>query len=132
MKKILNQPDLGLLIFRLFLGLAMALAHGLGKLPPPDRMIEGVTAMGFPLPIVFAWAAALAEFVGGILIAVGLFTRYSAFFLGITMAVAGFIVHGADPFGNKELAFFYLAGCALLFLTGAGAYSLDKLIRKTN
>lgn len=126
----MNQPDLGLLIFRLFLGIAMAWAHGLGKLPPADRMIEGVTAMGFPLPIVFAWAAALSEFIGGVLIALGLFTRYSAFFLAITMAVAGFIVHGADPFGTKELAFFYLAGSTLLVFTGAGSFSLDRIIRK--
>lgn len=130
MKKIMNQPDLGLLIFRLFLGGAMAWAHGLGKLPPPDKMIEGVTALGFPLPIVFAWAAALSEFLGGILIALGLFTRYSALFLGITMAVAGFIIHGQDPFSSKELAFFYLSGTVLLIFTGAGSYSLDKIIRK--
>ena len=130
MKKIMNQPDLGLLIFRVFLGLAMALAHGLGKLPPSEKLIEGVTAMGFPLPLVFAWAASLTEFLGGILIAVGLFTRHCSFLMAITMAVAGFIVHGSDPFGSKELALFYLAGSVLLMFTGAGAFSLDKLIRK--
>lgn len=130
MKKIFNNPDIGLLLFRLFAGLAMAYAHGLGKVPPPEQLVAGVAAMGFPLPILFAWSAALSELVGGALIAVGLFTRWAAAFLGFTMAVAGFVVHAADPFNVKELAFFYLAACILLVFTGAGKYSLDKVLKR--
>lgn len=130
MNKLIHNPDLGILLFRLFIGLAMAFAHGLGKMPPPDRLVEGVTAMGFPMPIVFAWCAALSEFIGGILIATGLFTRLSALALGFTMAVAAFVAHAADPFNNKEMALLYLFSCVLLIFTGAGKYSLDKIIRK--
>lgn len=130
MKKILNQPDLGLLIFRVFIGLSMALAHGLGKIPPSEQLIEGVGAMGFPLPVVFAWSASLAELVGGLLIALGLFTRPAALFLGFTMAVAAFGAHGADPFQKQELSLLYLASCALFIFSGAGSLSLDKILRK--
>lgn len=130
-KALVNQPDLGLLLFRVFVGAAMAFGHGLGKLPPSEQLIQGVEGMGFPMPVVFAWAASLSEFLGGILIVLGLFTRYSALFLGFTMAVAAFVVHGADPFKVKEMALLYLASCVLLLLSGAGKYSLDRLIRRT-
>ena len=55
--------DVGLLGLRLFAGLALAFAHGRGKLPPSERFIAGAGDLGFPVPIVFAWAAALSEFV---------------------------------------------------------------------
>lgn len=129
-KKCLNSPDLGSLLFRLFVGLTMAFAHGLGKIPPPQQMIDGVAAMGFPLPIAFAWAAGLSEFIGGLLIAAGLFTRYASFFLGVTMSVAVFLVHAADPFKIKEMGALYLAACVILIFQGAGKYSLDRLVRK--
>ena len=68
MKSLIDSPNFGILVFRVFIGLTMAFAHGLGKLPPPQMLIDGVQSMGFPLPIVFAWAAALSEFVGALLI----------------------------------------------------------------
>ncbi len=92
-------------------------------------MINGVTAMGFPLPVLFAWAASLSEFAGGLTIAAGLFTRASALFLGFTMTIAAFVAHAADPFAKKEMALLYLAACTLIFFCGAGKYSLDKKIR---
>ncbi len=130
MKRFFNNADLGLLLFRLFMGLAIAFAHGLGKLPPSEQLISGVESMGFPLPVLFAWAAALSEFLGGVLIASGFFTRYAALFLGFTMGVAAFVQHAADAFKSKELALFYMAGCILLLFTGAGRFSLDRIIRK--
>lgn len=125
-KNFVRNPDLGLLIFRLFVGLAMAFAHGLGKLPPPDKLVEGLTAMGLPMPGITSWLVALAEFGGGLFIALGICTRLSSAVLGFTMFVAGFVVHAADPFQVKELAFFYLASCVLLIFTGAGKYSVDS------
>lgn len=59
-QKLFNKPDLDLVIFRLFVGLSMALAHGSGKMPPSDKFLAGVEALGFPMPIVFAWAAGLS------------------------------------------------------------------------
>lgn len=130
MKNFFRNTDLGLLIFRLFVGLSLAFAHGLGKLPPGEQLIGGVTAMGFPLPIVFAWAAALSEFVGALCIAAGLFTRIAAGFIAVTMAVAAFMVHSADAYSVKELALFYLFSSILLIFTGAGRFSLDPIVCK--
>ena len=85
--------------------------------------IEGVAKMGFATPVIFAWVAALSEFVGGILIVIGLGTRFAAFFVFATMFVAAFIAHGADPLQKKEMALAYLTMAGTLILTGGGAIS---------
>lgn len=122
--------DLGLLILRVYLGIAMALGHGYGKLPPSERFVTGVAEMGFPAPGFFAWAAGLSEFAGGILLAAGLLTRPSALMVAITMGVAGFIRHSADPFKDKELAFLYLCGSLVFVLAGSGRFGLDRLLNR--
>ena len=122
--------DLGLLLFRVFVGLALAWGHGINKLPPSEGFVAGVVAMGFPAPLVFAWAAGLAEFVGGHLIALGLLTRPAALFAAVTMFVAAFIRQAGDPFTDIEKALLFLAAAALLMLAGAGRYSLDAFIER--
>lgn len=121
--------SLGLAALRIFVGLALAFGHGRGKLPPSEDMIKGVGAMGFPLPVFFAWAAGLAEFAGGILLAMGLATRLSAFFICFTMVTALTQVHLSDPFGKQELAFLYFFIALMFLLHGAGRFSIDSLVR---
>jgi len=122
--------DLGLLIGRLGFGLAMAFNHGLGKFAKIDMITGMVGGMGFPLPGVFAWLLVLTEFVGALLIAVGLLTRPASLALGVAMAVAFFVKHGPDPFADKELAFVYLVISVVFMLTGAGKLSIDSLIHR--
>jgi len=125
--------DLGLLTLRLWLGLSLALLHGWGKL-------TGFSAMSdkFPDPLGVGSPASLAmtvfgEFVCGALLALGLFTRFAAAVLVITMGVAFFVMHGASlkmgP-GSGELAFVYLAGFVTLFLAGPGRFSLDAQLSR--
>ncbi len=123
-----TKGSLGLLVGRLMFGLIMAFSHGIGKVPPPQGLIDGVTAMGLPLPGFMAWAAGLAEFVGGLMIAVGLFTRPAAVLWLVTMAVAAFVAHGADPFQKKELALLYLSFAVVVLALGGGKFSLDHLL----
>jgi putative oxidoreductase len=122
---------LGLLWLRVLMGAGIAY-HGYGKVfgGYMDRVVEGVAKMGFPFPELFAWAAALSEFLGGIFIALGLATRFAALFVFITMSVAGFIVHAADPLDKKELAFAYWTVAGALIFTGPGSLSLDALFSK--
>ncbi len=120
----------GWTLVRVVFGLTLALGHGLGKVTGDmSRFAEGVANLGFPFPLFFAWCASLAEFLGGLLVAVGLFTRPAAAFAGFTMLVALFR-HRADPFGRMELALLYLTVMVAVALVGAGPWSLDARLRR--
>lgn len=120
--------EVAVTLLRVFVGLSLAFAHGFGKLPPSEGFIGGVGDMGFPAPVVFAWAAALSEFVGGILLAVGFLTRPSAAAIAFTMGVAAFVRHAADPFKAKELALVYFCVALVFLVRGGGRYSVDRLL----
>lgn len=122
--------SVGLLWLRVLMGSGIAY-HGYQKIFGGyiPKFAEGVAQMGFPMPVVFAWAAALSEFLGGILIAVGLVTRLSALAVFLTMSVAVFIHHAQDPLGVKELALAYWTMAGALIFTGGGGVALDRLFR---
>lgn len=122
--------DLGLLVLRVLGGLGIA-RHGYPKVFEAgmiDKMTASAREMGFPVPVVFAWAAALSELLGGILLALGLGTRVAAFFVFVTMGVAAFVRHKADPLGDKEMALLYWTIALALMLTGPGGLSLDRML----
>lgn len=126
----LTMTSVGLLVLRLALGLFMAGLHGWGKL---TKVANGDMAFGDPIGIGEAPSlvlATFAEFACSILIVLGLFTRLACIPLIVTMAVAAFIVHGGDPWSDKELAYIYLAGYVALLFTGPGKFSVDALIMK--
>ena len=124
--------DLGLLATRVIVGLSLAFAHGIGKMPPSEGFIGGVGAMGMPAPETFAWLGGFAEFGGGILLALGLFTRPIALLICGHMLVITLLAHAGDPFGDRELAVIYGAVALLYLLVGAGRYSIDRLLRERN
>jgi putative oxidoreductase len=124
--------NIGLTLLRGFAGIGMAFGHGIGKLPVSDKFVEGVGKIGFPMPAFFAWAAALSEFACGILLALGLFTRLSSFFIGFTMLVGVLGVHLYDPFEKQEKAFLYLFIALLFLFKGANDWSLDSIFREKN
>lgn len=125
-----QASEVGMTVLRVFAGLAMAFSHGLGKLPPNEQLIGGVASLGFPAPELFAWSAALSEFIGGLLVAIGLCTRPAAFLMGFTMLVAAFAVHAADPFQKKEMALLYLVISIVFITRGAGRYSIDRFLSR--
>lgn len=120
----------GLALLRIFTGVALMFSHGAGKVPPPDGLIERAGNLGFPFPAFFAWAAGLSEFAGGALLALGLFTRISSFFIACVMLTALFGVHLADPFDKQEKAFLYLFIALCFLFKGAGDWSVDAFFRR--
>lgn len=122
--------DFVLTILRVFAGLSLMLAHGAGKIPVSHGFVKHVGELGFPLPIVFAWAAALSEYVGSLLLAIGLFTRPAALFVAFTMFTAAFIGHAGDPFGAAEKAYLFLVISLVFLILGSGRFSLDSIIRR--
>ena len=103
------------------------LEHGLAK-------FFGFPARPLPAPELFhlEWFAALIEFAGGILLALGLFTRPVALIMSGEMAVGYFLFHapqGFYPYFNHgELAIMYCFAFFYFVFAGAGPLSLDALI----
>lgn len=124
------SANAGLTLLRVFAGIALAFGHGIGKIPPGEGLIETTARIGFPAPVIFSWAAALSEFLGGILLALGLLTRPAAFFIAFTMLVTLLGVHRADPFQKQEMAFLYFFISVAFLLKGSGDWSIDALLRK--
>jgi putative oxidoreductase len=82
------------------------------------------------------WYAGLIEFIAGLLIAAGLFTRAAAFIASGQMAVAYFWMHqphalwpvGDPPEGNGGTdAILFCFAFFLLLFTGPGRYSIDAM-----
>jgi len=85
-------------------------------------------SMNFPLPYLLAYLAKGGEFIGGILLVLGLFTRVSSVFIMVNMAVAALIVGEAKILEGAELAFSYLLIATMVFLLGPDRLSLDAIL----
>jgi len=117
----------GILLLRLLTGGVMLAAHGWSKLTGFSSM-----AGQFPDPIGLGSTPSLAlvvfaEVFCAAAVILGLFTRAAVIPLVITMLVAFFVVHGSDPFGDKELPLLYATAFLALAFTGAGRYSIDAV-----
>ena len=80
-------------------------------------------------PALIIWTSGPIELIGGILIALGLFTRSAAFLSSGLMAVAYFMAHAPKSFfpivngGDSAVQFCFVF--LYLVFAGAGAWSLD-------
>ncbi|WKX75763.1 DoxX family protein [Zobellia laminariae] len=116
--------DIGLALLRIAASAMMAV-HGYGKLQMLINDAEFADPIGIgSTPSLFL--AVLAEFVCPILIIFGFKTILAAIPAAITMGIAAFMVHGADPFQKKELALIYFVIFVAIILLGPGKYSVDK------
>ena len=116
----------GLLLLRVGVGALMLFGHGLPKLMAWNERFH---TFGDPLGVgseVSYLLAVFAEVFCSVFLMLGWWTRLAVIPLIITMLVAAFIVHGADPWGRKEMAILYLMPFLTLLITGPGRYSLDR------
>ncbi len=125
---------LGLLVLRLGVGIQLAM-HGwpkmTGGMEKWEKLGKNMEMLGIDFfPAFWGFMAAFAEFGGGILIAVGLFTRPASFLLAFTMLVA--TVRHVSEEGAEWLdgahAFELMVVFIALYLTGPGRYSIDRRI----
>ena len=116
--------DLGLLILRIgFAG--MMLTHGIPKI---NILFESPIKFADPFGVgetATLILALIGEVVAPIFILIGYKTQLASIPSIITMFVAAFVIHAADPFGVKEKALLFLVGFLVIFLMGAGKYSID-------
>jgi len=127
MTKFLNslQPW-GALLLRLVLGSAM-IFHGYQKvssLAALHHFVHYVVTLG--LPYWLGYVSAFTEFVGGIVIVLGLFTRLAAALIAINLLVAFFIVGIHQSFGSYNYIAELAAIAIMLCFYGAGALALDR------
>ncbi len=129
--------DLALLVLRLVVGLLFA-AHGAQKLfgVLGGGGLEGTAGMFDNIGLRPGWlqarAAGTAELVGGLLIALGLFTPFAAAALIAVMVAAIVTVHAPNGIWNTNQGYeFNLVLIAAVFALagiGAGAWSLDNAL----
>lgn len=136
MKKVLSVTpatgavDAALLIARIGIALLM-LSHGLPKMFMlfSGEPVQFIPVFGMSAEVSLALTV-FAEVACSILLLVGLGTRLAVIPLIITMLVAAFVIHAADPFAKQEPSLQYLLVYLVLLLAGSGKFSADYLLQR--
>ena len=110
----------------------MLVPHGWGKLFTEggiEKLAGGMTKMGLEPAYPLALYIALLELAGGLMLALGLFTRLIATLVVGFMAVSVFYVHWGNGFiwiqKGYEYPLFWGLVCIALVIRGGGPMSLD-------
>ena len=95
-----------------------------------DEFVQFLDQFGFPLPWLMAPLSVAVQFGCGVLLVLGLLTRWAGLLIAANFTVAIAMVHFADPFRG------WWPALVLVFLglhfaaTGSGKFGLDALIWK--
>ena len=106
------------------------IVHGFGKFGNPG-FGGWIASMGIPVELQIP--IALAEFVPGVLLLIGVLTRISGAILSVVMLGAIFLVKGASNLtgdGGYELDLILLAASLVVIVSGPGKVSISHLIKK--
>ncbi len=127
----------GALILRVPVGIIF-IAHGAQKLfgwfggYGLDGTGQFFDSVGLQPGTLLALLAGLAEFFGGLALILGLLVRPAAAALAFAMLIAIFAVHWSKGFfagsGGYEYALALFAASLSLLFSGAGRYSVDRVI----
>jgi putative oxidoreductase len=132
----------GVLLLRLVLGVAMVI-HGYPKVVSPgafrgshpfaaldhaalDHYVHYIATLGLPPRL--AYVSAFTEFAGGILLMLGLFTRFVSFLVVINMLVAIAAVTIHNGYSGSEYPVALVAIALMLLFAGPGRAALDRKI----
>ena len=128
----LNKPwatDKALLLLRLVTG-SIFLVHGLPKLQNVAMTTAFFTKIGIPMAGFFAPFVGVVEVVGGIMLILGLMTRFWAAGFVIDMVVAILAAKGLASFSGYEFELLLAVSSFALFLQGGGRYAVDAWLLK--
>jgi putative oxidoreductase len=96
-------------------------------------------ALQVPAPEFFAWIGAVVEFLIGISLILGIATRYGALLCALFVIAATALAHRYWEYPPQQMQAQYtnflknlaiLGGALLLFLTGPGRFSIDRVLSK--
>ncbi len=121
-------------LIRMTLGLIL-IPHGFNKLFLNDAVAasRNFVHFGWAYPLAWAYFIGALEFFGGILLALGLFTRVIAAAIVIEMAVIAFAVLWPNwSWGHRGMEYVVFMGVVALaiFFRGGGKWSLDNVLSK--
>jgi putative oxidoreductase len=118
----------------------LLLVFGWEKLNNYTATVGYMTQTGTPLPPISALVAIVVEFFVSIAVVLGIWTRPLAIVLALYVLATAFIGHhfwtmtGAEQYAN-EINFYknvsIIGGLLLLYVTGAGKYSIDALVSRS-
>lgn len=120
------------LLFRFYIGISMAIGAGwpkMNELFAPGWFVKQVGELGFTFPSPGFWAVAAAwgEFVGGLCIAIGFLTRFSAMQLAFQFFVVSFIWYDEPaPIVGMYYQQLLFWGFVLIAVGGSGNFAADK------
>ena len=125
--------DFSMLILRVCVG-AIFVAHGGQKLfglfggIGPEGTAKMMEGLGFPAPHIVALIWSYIEFGGGLLLILGIFSKYSAALILTTMLVSTWKINLAYGFflqdGGIEYNLLIIAACIPLICMGGGSWSV--------
>jgi putative oxidoreductase len=122
-----------------FIAGANLIPHGANKLfgwwgGSMEGFAQGLANRGLEPALPLAYLVAFTEFFGGILLIIGLFTRFAAAAATIFLFMAAFYVHLPDGFwwnkGGYEYAMLWGVVTLAIFFRGGGPFSVDARIGK--
>jgi len=130
-EKLTVLKDIPALLFRLILSYGFY-DPAIKKITNIEGIAQWFGSMGYPLPLLNAWMAALTETAGFILLFLGLATRLISIPLMFVMLVAIFTVHIGNGFAagdnGFEIPLYYFLMLFSLLITGPGKISLDAFL----
>ena len=127
-----RRANLGLLLLRLAVGVHLVYMTQ-DNVRSWERLLEFrdfLAHHGFMFPLACAMLSVAAQFVGGGLLALGLYTRVAGLLVAINFAVAIWMVVGKQAYPAAFPALMLVAAALCLMFTGPGRWSLDRLWRK--
>jgi putative oxidoreductase len=128
-----GQRDIIILIARVLLMILFVLS-GWAKLTGFDGTVGYMTSLGAPAPMLAAAIAVLMEFVVGILLILGFYTRPLAFLFALFVLGTALLGHPfwnmVDPERSANMTQFLknlaiMGGLLLLAVSGPGRFSVD-------
>lgn len=97
-----------------------------------SQKLFNIPAFNYPMPAFIHYVGGSIEFFGGLLVMVGLGTRWAAFIASGEMAVAYWMGHGTKAFlpliNQGEMAVLYCFIFLTISAAGPGIWSIDNLI----
>ena len=118
-----------LIIIRILVGVMIAV-YGLEMFDSKEMKdaVAWLTDIHFPIPLFMAYLGKVTELVGGIFLAIGLFTRFVSIPLVINMSVITIFMGSGKIFSDGQLPFLFLLFFLSFIIYGGGKWSLDNLL----